>query len=72
MQSFHPLAEYVKSVENIKKIIMIIPTSQMIPFIINSISKNHKKWLILQECLNFLDYIFTHLNQLRLWTDLKT
>ena len=48
----------------LEKIIMIIPTSQMIPFIINSISKNHKKWLILQECLNFLDYIFTHLNKI--------
>ena len=48
----------------LEKIIMIIPTSQMIPFIINSISKNHKKWLILQECLNFLDYIFTHLNEI--------
>ena len=46
------------------KIIMIIPTSQLIPFIISAISKNHDKWILLQECLIYLEYIFTHLNEI--------
>lgn len=54
--------------ESIKKllnrIIMIIPTSQMIPYIINAISNNHDKWILLQECLIYLEYIFTHLNEI--------
>ncbi len=48
----------------LSKIIMIIPTSQMIPYLINAISKNHDKWILLQESLNFLDYIFLHLNEI--------
>ena len=46
------------------KIVMIIPTSQLIPFIINAVSKNHDKWILIQECLIYLEYIFTHLNEI--------
>jgi hypothetical protein len=54
--------ESIKKVLN--RIIMIIPTSQMIPYIINTISNNHDKWILLQECLLYLEYIFTHLNEI--------
>ena len=54
--------ESIKKVLN--RIIMIIPTSQMIPYIINAISNNHDKWILLQECLIYLEYIFTHLNEI--------
>ena len=54
--------ESIKKVLN--RIVMIIPTSQMIPYIINSISNNHDKWILLQECLIYLEYIFTHLNEI--------
>ena len=54
--------ESIKKILN--KIIMIIPTSQMIPYIINAISNNHDKWILLQECLIYLEYIFTHLNEI--------
>ena len=54
--------EALKKILN--KIIMIIPTSQLIPFLINGISKNHDKWILLQECLIYLEYIFTHLNEI--------
>ena len=54
--------EALKKVLN--KIIMIIPTSQLIPFIINAISNNHDKWILIQECLIYLEYIFTHLNEI--------
>ena len=54
--------EAIKKVLN--RIIMIIPTSQMIPYIINAISNNHDKWILLQECLIYLEYIFTHLNEI--------
>ena len=37
------------------KIVMIIPTSQLIPFIINAVSKNHDKWILIQECLIYLE-----------------
>ena len=37
--------ESIKKVLN--RIIMIIPTSQMIPYIINAISNNHDKWILL-------------------------
>jgi len=46
------------------KIVMIIPTSQLIPYLINAISKNHDKWILIQECLIYLEYIFTHLNEI--------
>ena len=46
------------------KIVMIIPTSQLIPYIINAISNNHDKWILLQECLIYLEYIFTHSNEI--------
>ena len=48
----------------LSKIIMIIPTSQMIPYLINAINKNNDKWILLQESLNFIDYIFLHLNEI--------
>ena len=48
----------------LNKIIMIIPTSQLIPFLINGISKNHDKWILIQECLIYLEYILTHLNEI--------
>ena len=54
--------EALKKILN--KIVMIIPTSQLIPFLINGISKNHDKWILLQECLIYLEYIFTHLNEI--------
>lgn len=54
--------ESIKKVLN--RIIMIIPTSQMIPYIVNAISNNHDKWILLQECLIYLEYIFTHLNEI--------
>ena len=54
--------EALKNVLN--KIIMIIPTSQLIPFIINTIANNHDKWILIQECLIYLEYIFTHLNEI--------
>ena len=54
--------EALKNVLN--KIIMIIPTSQLIPFIINAIANNHDKWILIQECLIYLEYIFTHLNEI--------
>ena len=54
--------EALKNVLN--KIVMIIPTSQLIPFIINAVSKNHGKWILIQECLLYLEYIFTHLNEI--------
>ena len=54
--------ESIKKVLN--RIVMIIPTSQMIPYIINAISNNHDKWILLQECLIYLEYIFTHLNEI--------
>ena len=54
--------ESIKKILN--RIIMIIPTSQMIPYIINTISNNHDKWILLQECLIYLEYIFTHLNEI--------
>ena len=43
---------------------MILPTSQVIPYIINLISKNYDKWILLQECLKLLEYIFVNLNQI--------
>ena len=46
------------------KIVMIIPTSQFIPYIINAISNNHDKWILIQECLIYLEYVFTHLNEI--------
>ena len=61
----HPnvlVRESIKKILN--RIIMIIPTSQMIPYIINAISTNHDKWILLQECLIYLEYIFTHLNEI--------
>ena len=54
--------ESIKKILN--RIVMIIPTSQMIPYIINAISNNHDKWILLQECLIYLEYIFTHLNEI--------
>ena len=54
--------ESIKKILN--RIIMILPTSQMIPYIINAISSNHDKWILLQECLIYLEYIFTHLNEI--------
>ena len=48
----------------LSKIVMIIPTTQVIPYIINAISKSHDIWIILVECLNFLEYIFSHLNEI--------
>ena len=54
--------ESIKKILN--RIIMILPTSQMIPYIINAISNNHDKWILLQECLIYLEYIFTHLNEI--------
>ena len=54
--------EAIKKILN--RIVMIIPTSQMIPYIINAISNNHDKWILLQECLIYLEYIFTHLNEI--------
>ena len=54
--------EALKKILN--KIIMIIPTSQLIPYLINAISKNHDKWILIQECLIYLEYIFTHLNEI--------
>ena len=54
--------ESIKKILN--RIIMILPTSQMIPYIINAISNNHDKWILLQECLIYLEYVFTHLNEI--------
>ena len=54
--------ESIKKILN--RIVMIIPTSQIIPYIINAISNNHDKWILLQECLIYLEYIFTHLNEI--------
>ena len=56
------IREALKKILN--KIVMIIPTSQLIPFLINGISKNHDKWILIQECLIYLEYIFTHLNEI--------
>lgn len=54
--------EAIKKILN--KIIMIIPTSQFIPYIINAISQNHDKWILLQECLSYLEYVFLHLKEI--------
>ena len=56
------IREALKKILN--KIVMIIPTSQLLPFLINGISKNHDKWILIQECLIYLEYIFTHLNEI--------
>ena len=59
------IASFYSALPNIIiNLIMIIPTSQMIPYIINAISNNHDKWILLQECLIYLEYIFTHLNEI--------
>ena len=56
------IREALKKILN--KLVMIIPASQLIPFLINGISKNHDKWILIQECLIYLEYIFTHLNEI--------
>ena len=50
--------------EILYKIIMILPTSQVIPYVINAISTSHDIWILLVECLAFMEYIFSHLNEI--------
>ena len=61
----HPNIQVRESIKKVlNRIVMIIPTSQMIPYLINAISNNHDKWILLQECLIYLEYILTHLNEI--------
>lgn len=44
------------------RLLMILPTSQMIPHIINSISNSHNSWTTLCECLKLMLHIFSNLS----------
>lgn len=51
------------SFDILTKIIMILPMSQVIPFVINAMSTT-TDWILITECLNFTIYCFTHLNEI--------
>ena len=44
------------------RLLMILPTSQMIPHIVNSISNSHNNWTTLCECLKLMLHIFSNLS----------
>ena len=45
----------------ITKILMLIPTSQIIPYVITSLANYHDNWTMLCDCLNLMMYIFSNL-----------
>ena len=44
------------------RLLMILPTSQMVPHIINSISNSHSSWTTLCECLKLMLHVFSNLS----------
>ena len=46
----------------VTKIVMLIPTSQIIPHVITSLANYHDNWIMLCDCMNLIMYAFSNLN----------